>query len=103
MKRTLALLLTLSGCANPNPNIYTYGWRPPPPPDPNGRSFMGYDPAYEQALIAATSPAIGSRFRYSERKTGLMTDPAADTRCSVLPRREIPVKLLQQPSGCRPP
>jgi hypothetical protein len=32
-------------------DIYTYGWRPPPPPDPNGRSFMGYDPAYEQALI----------------------------------------------------
>ena len=51
MKRTLALLLILSGCASPNPNIYTYGWRPPPPPDPNGRSFMGYDPAYEQALI----------------------------------------------------
>jgi hypothetical protein len=51
MKRTLALLLILSGCTYPNPNIYTYGWRPPPPPDPNSRSYMGYDPAYEQRLV----------------------------------------------------
>ena len=52
MKRTwLGLLLILSGCAYQNPNVYTYGWRPPAPPDPEGRSFMGYDPVYEQRLI----------------------------------------------------
>ena len=53
MNRTwLGLLLILSGCAAyQNPNINTYGWRPPGPPDPDGRSFMGYDPAYEQRLI----------------------------------------------------
>jgi hypothetical protein len=31
--------------------MYTYEWRPPAPPDPESRSFMGYDPAYEQRLI----------------------------------------------------
>ena len=52
MKRTwLGLLLILSGCAYQNPNVYTYGWRPPAPPDPESRSFMGYDPVYEQRLI----------------------------------------------------
>ena len=53
MKLTwLGFLLLLSGCATqPNPNINTYGWRPPAPPDPSGRSFMGYDPVYEQMLI----------------------------------------------------
>jgi hypothetical protein len=45
------LLLILGGCAYPNPNIYTYGWQPPAPPDPASRSFMGYDAAYEQALV----------------------------------------------------
>jgi hypothetical protein len=52
MKRTWpGLLLILSGCAYQNPNVYTYGWRPPAPPDPESRSFMGYDPVYEQRLI----------------------------------------------------
>jgi hypothetical protein len=52
MKRTwLGLLLILSGCAYQNPNVYTYRWRPPAPPDPESRSFMGYDPVYEQRLI----------------------------------------------------
>ena len=45
-------LLLLTGCAtNPNPNVNTYGWRPPAPPDPNSRSYMGFDPTYEQLLI----------------------------------------------------
>ena len=59
-------LLILGGCTYPNPNIYTYGWRPPAPPDPSSRSFMGYDPAYEQALInryLASHPQEVQRFR----------------------------------------
>jgi len=43
--------LWLASCAYENPNIYTYGWQPPPGPSPYARSFLGYDPAYEQSLI----------------------------------------------------
>jgi hypothetical protein len=44
-------LLALGGCAYPNPNINTYGWQPPPGPSPFARSYLGYDPDYEQSLI----------------------------------------------------
>jgi len=47
----IALVLALGGCAYQNPNMYTYGWRPPSGPAPDARSFMGYDPDYEQAQI----------------------------------------------------
>ena len=63
----LCLLLFLGGCATyPNPNMYTYGWRPPAPPDPNARSFIGFDPAYEQTMIdqyVASHPLEVQRFR----------------------------------------
>ena len=51
---------------NANPNMYTYGWRPPAPPDPNARSFIGFDPAYEQTMIdqyVASHPLEVQRFR----------------------------------------
>jgi len=42
---------SLAGCTYENPNVYTYGWQPPPGPSPYARSYLGYDPVYEQKLI----------------------------------------------------
>jgi hypothetical protein len=42
--------LLLTSCAQPNPNANVYNWHLPPP-DPVGRSFLGYDPDYEQRLL----------------------------------------------------
>jgi hypothetical protein len=53
--------LWIAGCAYENPNVYTYGWQPPPGPSPFARSYMGYDPAYEQTLIDQYVAANGER------------------------------------------
>jgi hypothetical protein len=71
----LGWLLILSGCAYQNPNIYTYGWRAPALPDPDSRSFVGYDPAYEQTLIdqyIATHQRQVEQFR---AQNGLGSEP----------------------------
>ena len=51
--KKLLLLLALSNCAYQNPNVNTYNWHPSFAPDPESRSFLGFDPAYEQHLINA--------------------------------------------------
>lgn len=50
----LAFPLVLGGCCcayDGNPNINTYGYEAPPGPSPYARSYLGYDPDYEQSLI----------------------------------------------------
>jgi hypothetical protein len=57
--------LWLASCA-PNPNVNVYGWQPPPGPSPYARSYLGYDPEYEQKLInqyTATHPDQVQAFR----------------------------------------
>ena len=61
-----ACLWLLAGCVYPNPNINTYGWQPPPGPSPLARSYLGYDPNYEQSLIdqyVAANPERVQTFR----------------------------------------
>jgi hypothetical protein len=61
-----ALFGCLCGCVYPNPNVNTYGWQPPPGPSPDARSYMGYDPTYEERLISrytATHPDQVRTFR----------------------------------------
>ena len=73
--RWLGLLLILSGCASyQNPNINTYGWRPPAPPDPESRSFMGYDPAYEQRLIDRYVATHRQQVELFRTQNGLSSD-----------------------------
>jgi hypothetical protein len=70
------LLLTLSSCAAyQNPNINTYGWRPPVPPDPESRSFMGYDPAYEQKLIDRYIASHRQQVQIFRAQNGLSSGP----------------------------